>query len=329
MLLNGLDVEHVRRAAEQLAAGELVGLPTETVYGLGARADEDQAVARIFEAKGRPADHPLIVHVLNAEDAGHFSGELNEMAKRLMGAFWPGPMTVIVARAHGVAEAAAGGQSTVGLRSPSHPVARALLEAARQLGVRGIAAPSANRFGHVSPTTAGHVSSEFGEELLILDGGACDVGIESSIVDCSRTHPVLLRPGTLSRQEIEAAAGESLRTPDLSAPRASGTLKAHYAPRAVVHLLSRSELRARLTQGRPQALAVYARTDLPETKPGEESLVRQMPDEARVVAQELFAALRAFDDAGAQEIWIEEPPDSAEWEGVRDRLYRAAAAFDK
>ena len=338
MLHSGLDAHHIRRAAELLAAGELVGLPTETVYGLAARADDDEAVARIFQAKGRPADHPLIVHVLNAHDAAEFADRLNNVAHRLIAAFWPGPLTVIVRRARGVAAAAAGGQSTIGLRCPSHPVARELLEAARHLGVFGVAAPSANRFGRVSPTSAQHVEEEFGPDLFVLDGGECEVGIESTIVDCSREHPVLLRPGVLLRTQIEAAAGEALHEPDRAAPRAPGTLAAHYAPRARVRVLSSERLAERLAQDRPDGVAVYARTDLAclgegegesEGGPGEvlrQALVRRMPSEAGAAAHELFAVLRALDGAGAREIWIEAPPDTPAWEGVRDRLSRAAAS---
>ncbi|WP_397534080.1 L-threonylcarbamoyladenylate synthase [Roseateles sp.] len=323
MLLNGHDPAALRRSAEHLAAGELLAMPTETVYGLGARADDDAAVAKIFAAKGRPSDHPLIVHVLDAADAEAFAAELPPVARRLMAAFWPGPLTVIVPRKPGVAAASAGGQDTIGLRCPAHPVARALMAEARQLGVLGIAAPSANRFGRVSPTRATHVEEEFEGRVWVLDGGDCEVGIESSIVDCSRAHPVLLRPGVLTPAEIEAAAGEPLRAPDAQAPRASGTLAAHYAPRAVVRLLAPAQLADALQKEPPAGLAVYSRT----LSPPAGVLHRAMPGEAKAAAHELFAVLRALDAAGAQEIWIEAPPPDSGWDGVRDRLSRAAAAF--
>ena len=265
-LLNALDPQAVARAAQALADGELVALPTETVYGLGARADDDAAVARVFVAKGRPADHPLIVHVRDAAAAASFAREIPPVAQRLMQAFWPGPLTVIVPRAPSVAAAAAGGQDTIGLRCPAHPAAHALLEAAARLGVAGIAAPSANRFGRISPTRAEHVCTEFGDELLVLDGGACEVGIESCIVDCSRGRAVLLRPGRLTRAQIEAAAGEPLAERDAQAPRASGTLQAHYAPRAKLRLMSAAMLRQALdllTQDSNMGglrLAVYSRS---------------------------------------------------------------------
>lgn len=326
MLLDGHDPAALRQAAQALAAGELVALPTETVYGLGARADQDAAVAKIFAAKGRPSDHPLIVHVLDIAEAEAFTSGLPPVARRLMQAFWPGPLTVIVPRAPGMAAAAAGGQDSVGLRCPAHPVARALLDEARRLGVHGVAAPSANRFGKVSPTRAAHVQSEFGADLLVLDGGACEVGIESSIVDCSRGHPVLLRPGILTPAQIEAAAGEPLRARDGGTPRASGTLAAHYAPQAVVSLLAPEALRERLNaqQQRPDGLAVYSRSLSPLAGV---ALWRAMPGDAAAAAFELFAVLRELDAAGAREIWIEAPPADSAWDGVRDRLARAAAAF--
>jgi len=326
-VVDGDSPDALQAAAHAVAAGQLVGLPTETVYGLAARADQDEAVARIFAAKGRPSDHPLIVHVLDEEGARAFAQDLPPVAHRLIEAFWPGPLTLIVQRRPDVAQAAAGGQPTVGLRSPSHPVARALMAACRLLGVEGLAAPSANRFGRVSPTRAAHVAEEFGAELLVVDGGDCDVGIESTIVDCSRGHPVLLRPGVLTPAQIEAAAGEPLRAPDRQAPKASGTLKAHYAPRAVVRLLPGQALAQALAGPRPAGLAVYSRTAGP--MPGMAGVLhRHMPGHAKAAARELFAVLRELDAAGASEIWVEAPPDDPAWDGVRDRLSRAAAAFE-
>jgi len=330
MVLDGHDPLAITQAAQALVDGELVALPTETVYGLGARADDETAVAKIFAAKGRPADHPLIVHVLDAADAAHFAAQLPPVARRLMDAFWPGPLTVIVPRAAGVAAAAAGGQASIGLRCPAHPVARALLVAVRGLGVRGVAAPSANRFGRVSPTQAAHVADEFGPDLLILDGGACELGIESSIVDCTRSRPVMLRPGVLTLAALEAAIGESLTeiAQDGPAPRASGTLAAHYAPRATVRLLETTALNDMLAKQWPPGVAVYSRTALIASAPGN-AWQRRMPDDAGAAAHELFAVLRELDAAGAQQIWIERAPQAAEWDGVRDRLSRAAAAFNK
>jgi len=223
---------------------------------------------------------------------------------------------------------AAGGQDSVGLRCPSHPVAQALLVAARVHGVHGVAAPSANRFGRVSPTTAAHVAEEFTElpddALLILDGGACPVGIESTIVDCSRGAPVLLRPGVITPAQIEAVCGQPLCARDEAAPRASGTLESHYAPRAKVRLMAAQPLQAALDVLGPDAkhIAVYARSPL---KTARGVVLRRMPDDAAQAAQALFAVLRELDATGVKLIWVETPPEGADWDGVRDRLQRASA----
>lgn len=317
---------NVEEGAARLAAGALVAFPTETVYGLGARADSDAAVAAIFAAKGRPSDHPLIVHVASVEQAQRFAAEWPPAAARLAAAFWPGPLTVIVPRRTGMATAAAGGQGSIGLRCPSHPVARRLLEAALAAGVPGVAAPSANRFGRVSPTRAGHVQAEFGPDLAVLDGGAAEVGIESAIVDCTRPRPALLRPGQLARADIEAALGMPLADRDAASPRASGTLEQHYAPQARVRLWPRERIVAAALApgGLPDGVAVYSRA-----LPVPVRNFRPMSDSAAGVAHELFAVLRDLDATGAAEIWVEEPPhDAPDWEGVVDRLRRAAAAGD-
>ncbi len=328
MILDGTAPASIAAAAEALAAGQLIGLPTETVYGLAADAGSDVAVRRIFAAKGRPADHPLIVHVAGAEQVARFAPEPPGFAQALIDAFWPGPLTLILPRRAGVAEAAAGGQASIGLRCPSHPVARALLAACAVRGIHGLAAPSANRFGRVSPTTAAHVAAEFGDELLVLDGGPCQVGIESSIVDCTRGAPVLLRPGQLGRADIERVSGQRLLSKqelDVPDPRASGTLASHYAPRARLRLMDAPELHAALDRLGADAapLAVWARTPL-RSAPAVR-ILRRMPERAEAAAHELFAALREFDAAGVAQIWVETPPDTPAWEAVRDRLQRAAA----
>lgn len=325
MLLDAKKPGAIDDAAQRLAAGELVAFPTETVYGLGARADDDAAVAGIFATKGRPSEHPLIVHVSDAAAARQFAAQWPPVATRLTDALWPGPLTVIVPRRDGTAAAAAGGQATIGLRAPSHPVARALLEAARAHGVPGVAGPSANRFGRISPTEARHVQAEFGDAITVLDGGACEVGIESAIVDCSRGRPVLLRPGVLTRAQLEAAAGEPLQAADEAAPRAPGTLEAHYAPRAKLRLMPAAMLAAAVEMlgESPLKLAVYSTRRPQGIARGMHH--RVMPARAEQAAQELFSVLRAFDDEGVQLIWVEEPPATPEWEGVADRLRRAAA----
>ena len=329
MTLDGQQPEAIAAAVDALAAGRLVGLPTETVYGLAADAGNDSAVRAIFAAKGRPADHPLIVHVASADGVAAFAAEVPPFAQRLIDAFWPGPLTLILPRRPGVADAAAGGHPTIGLRCPSHPVAHALLSAAAARGIAGLAAPSANRFGRISPTTAAHVAAEFGAELLVLDGGACAVGIESTIIDCTRGAPVLLRPGQLPRARIEQVAGtrmlskEELSAPD---PQAPGTLSAHYAPRAKLRLMNARELRTALELLGAEAknIAVWARTPLHSES--RQLVLRRMPDDADAAAQQLFAVLRGFDEAQVKLIWVEAVPDDGAWDGVRDRLARAAAS---
>jgi L-threonylcarbamoyladenylate synthase len=322
-LMQGVDPGAIAAAARRLADGGLVAFPTETVYGLGARADADSAVAAVFAAKGRPADHPLIVHVADLAQAEPFAATLPAAARRLAQAFWPGPVTLIVPRAPGRALAAAGGQDSIGLRCPSHPVAQALLRATAALGVAGVAAPSANRFGRISPTRASHVLEEFGSALWVLDGGACALGIESTIVDLSQGAPVLLRPGVLTRAEIESVLGEPLRAPDARSPRAPGTLASHYAPAASLRLLTDQALNAAIQQpGKlPSGLAIYSR----RAGAGLAGLRWQaMPDDPAAAAHELFAVLRQFDAEGQTEIWVEQPPDQPAWAGVVDRLRRAA-----
>ncbi len=325
MLLDGRDPAAIARAADAIAAGELVAFPTETVYGLGARADRDDAVAKIFAAKGRPQDHPLIVHVADRAHADRFAAAVPPVAERLIEAFWPGPLTVIVLRAAGVADAAAARQPTIGLRCPADPVAHALLAQAGERGVAGVAAPSANRFGRVSATTAKHVVDEFGDELLVVDGGAARIGIESAIVDCSSGSPVLLRPGILTRDRIETAAGAPLRAPGATAPRAPGTLAAHYAPKAKVRLMTTGMLKTALDMlgGDSLRLAVYSRSIPSGVATG--LVHRRMPARPEQAAHELFAVLRELDEQGVHLIWVEEPPPGPEWDGVRDRLDRAAA----
>lgn len=324
MLLPGEDPAAIAQAAQHLQAGELVAFPTETVYGLGADASSDAAVAQIFAAKGRPADHPLIVHVASAAQVAGYASSVPPFAQALMDAFWPGPLTVILPRQPGVAAAAAGGQDSIGLRCPAHPVALAFLAACQT----GVAGPSANRFGRVSPTTAAHVASEFGDGLMVLDGGPCAVGIESCIVDCTRAQPVLLRPGVLTRAQLEAACGQPVLSPDelpLAAPRASGTLESHYAPNAKVRLMDAKAIQTALDLLGADAahIAVYACTIV--RIQSERVLYRRMPSDALATAQQLFAVLRDFDAQGVKLIWIETPPADSDWDGVRDRLVRAAA----
>ena len=329
MILPGEDASAVAAAVERIRRGGQLGLPTETVYGLAADAANDAAVAAIFAAKGRPADHPLIVHVADAQAATHFTAGVPDFARALMAAFWPGPLTLILPRRPDVAVAAAGGHASVGLRCPSHPVARALLQALAQAGVWGVAAPSANQFGRVSPTTAQHVQGEFGDDLLILDGGPCEVGIESTIIDCTRGRPVLLRPGAITPAQVQSVTALAVVTQDdrqalaAPAPKASGTLASHYAPRARVRLMDRVALQQALKELSGQRVAVWAHA-LPDAVP-DQVLLRRMPTDPATAARQLFAVLREFDAQGVDQIWVELPPDTPPWAGVRDRLQRAAA----
>lgn len=318
----------IRQAARMLESGGLVAFPTETVYGLGADAENPAAVANIYAAKGRPANHPVIVHVAPEADIGYWVTSIPAQAQALMQAFWPGPLTLILKRAPHIPDAVSGGQDSIGLRCPSHPVAQALLREFKG-GKGGLAAPSANKFGHVSPTTAQHVQDEFGDDALIgaiLEGGQSAVGIESTILDLSRleTHgPVLLRPGHISAAQIAAVIGSMPRLPDLAAPRASGTLAAHYAPRTAVALVESAQLAASLQQlhqaGRRIALIRHAAGPNPQAA-GQ----CELPADPEGYAYGLYAALRAMDAIGADLILIESPPQHSAWQGINDRLRRAA-----
>ena len=308
----------VADAVAALRRGEAIGLPTETVYGLAADASDPAAVRRIFALKGRPADHPLIVHVADAAAIDDWARDVPPAARALAAAFWPGPLTMIVRRGARVADDVTGGQDTVGLRCPAHPLA---LQVLRAFG-GGLAAPSANRFGHVSPTTAAHVRAEFGDALpIVLDGGDCAVGIESTIVEFGAAGPRILRPGQLSRADIETVIGPVAVGPGGGSARASGTLEAHYAPRTPMLLLGREALDAERIQQealgqRVQVLAIGA---LPAHARG-----LALPARAADYAHGLYAALRALDAGDGHLLLVERPPQAAEWEAINDRLRRAA-----
>lgn len=311
----------IERAARVLREGGLVAFPTETVYGLGADASNASALARIFAVKGRPASHPLIVHLAGAHALFEWARDVPDVARQLAERFWPGPLTMILARAPGVLDAVTGGQDSVGLRVPSHPVAQALL---RAFG-GGVAAPSANRFGRVSATTADHVRDELGDRVdLILDGGACPVGIESTIVDLTGGIPVLLRPGRITTQEIEAALHMPMGRGSAASPRASGTLTAHYAPRIPLRLVSGGMLDAAVREAAArQPVAVLARHARPAYSSATVWMVA--PLDAAEYARLLYAGLRQLDTSGCGLILVEALPDTPDWAAVRDRLGRAAA----
>ncbi|MBC7501825.1 MAG: threonylcarbamoyl-AMP synthase [Herminiimonas sp.] len=325
-----LDRTAIEAAARTLEQGGLVAFPTETVYGLGADAENPAAVAAIYAAKGRPSNHPVIVHLSPEADIGYWAQPIPVEARKLIAAFWPGPLTLILKRAAHVPDTVSGGQESIGLRCPSHPVAQALLRAFKQ-GKGGVAAPSANKFGHVSPTTAQHVRDEFAETAhsplgCILDGGQSAVGIESTIIDLTRDHPVLLRPGHITAADIAAVIGTEPAPPDDAAPRVSGSLDAHYAPRTPLALVESDILLGTLVRladaGKKVALMhrsptlfrqVLAQQTLPATPEG--------------FAHDLYAAMRAMDGVDADIILIEHPPDEPAWQGVNDRLRRAAHGF--
>ena len=322
-----LDLSAVEAAARKLEEGGLVGFPTETVYGLGADAENPAAVARIYEAKGRPSNHPVIVHLAPEADVEYWAQSIPDDARKLMDAFWPGPLTLILKRAAHIPDAVSGGQDSIGLRCPSHPVAQALLRAFKN-GQGGVAAPSANKFGHVSPTTAQHVRDEFGggpNNLVecILDGGQSEVGIESTIIDLSRGHPVMLRPGHITAADIAAVIGSEPSSPDATAPRASGTLDAHYAPHTPVAMVDHDALVGTLEKladaGRRVALIHRSPIPLPNVA-GQQSL----PASPQGYAHELYAALRQMDMVHADIILVVATPQNDEWQGVNDRLRRAA-----
>ncbi|MDR1530282.1 MAG: threonylcarbamoyl-AMP synthase [Burkholderiales bacterium] len=315
------DEKNIVSAAELLSAGKLVAFPTETVYGLGADAANSDAVARVYDVKQRPVDHPLIVHVADQSDMAFWARDIPEQAWRLVRRFTPGPLTLILPRANHVRDAVTGGQDTIGLRIPSHPVAQRLLTAFAERGGRGVAAPSANRFGHVSPTSAQHVADDFGEKVdLILDGGAAIYGIESTVI-AFVDRPLLLRPGSLSLASIEEELGETLAFPaGQPAPRASGTLASHYAPDTPTVLVSSREFEEKLAAFSAQGMRVAT---LAHTMISSSRHALRLPATPAEYAHHLYAALRTLDAAGADLILIENVPDSASWLAVRDRLTRA------
>jgi L-threonylcarbamoyladenylate synthase len=315
------------RAVELLQAGELVAFPTETVYGLGADASNPAAVAKIFAAKGRPADHPLIVHLAGHDAVDHWAEQVPAVAWELMETFWPGPLTLILKKQTWVPSTVTGGQDTVGLRVPGHPVALELLRrfAAVAGEHAGIAAPSANRFGRISPTTAAHVQEELRERVsFILDGGPCTVGIESTIVDCSRGEPVVLRPGHISPAHLEAVFGRvlAIRTAD-EAPRVSGSLAAHYAPQTPMRLIAGERLLDFLNAQRHKGDRCGVITHSQPPQAGMPHVWKLLAADPVAYAHDLYATLREMDHAGVALIVVEALPDTAGWVAVADRLRRA------
>ncbi len=310
-------------AARALRAGELVAFPTETVYGLGADASNPKAVAKIFAAKGRPADHPLIVHLPDAGHLSRWASDIPDAAHRLAAAFWPGPLTLILRRHASVSDAITGGQGTVGLRVPKHPVA---LELLREFD-GGIAAPSANRFGHVSPTTAAHVREEFGTAVsLILDGGPCVVGIESTILDLSAGPPRILRPGMLDASALADILGVAPAVGgSAEAPRVSGSLESHYAPSTPLQLVAEADVEAAARAALEAGRSVIVYSPRPASTSHPRQLWCQAAGDPVGYAHELYARLREFDALRRDLILVGRPPPTEAWRAVLDRLTRAAA----
>jgi len=318
--------DDIQQAAAILRVGRLVAFPTETVYGLGADARNPEAIRRLFTAKGRPADHPVIVHLASADAMPQWVSRVPSTAVMLAAAFWPGPLTLVLPRAAHVLDLVTGGQETVAIRVPRHPVAQALLEAFGD----GVVAPSANRFGRLSPTHANHVRTELGDTVdLILDGGPTDVGVESTIVDLSGDRPVLLRPGSIIPAHLAAVLGEAPDAPHAASPRASGTLPSHYAPRTPLDVIAPDDLEERATQctARGSHIAVLARRKALSTLSGIAWYIASA--DATTYAHVLYATLRALDAGGYDRILVEDVPDDGAWLAVWDRLHRAAYRGEK
>lgn len=328
----------IASAAASLRAGDLVAFPTETVYGLGADARNEQALRKIFELKGRPADHPLILHLASFDELPQWVAEVPPAARKLAQAFWPGPLTLVLPRHPTVSRVLTGGQDSIAVRVPSHPVAQALLQAFGS----GIAAPSANRYGHVSPTTSAHVRDEFGDAVPVLEGGDCEVGVESTILSLLDASPQILRPGLIQAAEIERVLAQAVRALPASStapghasvPRVPGSTLQHYAPRTPLSLVPQAALDSEIERanalGLPVAvLARHARSaeGLAACGAAPPFVLAWVTAPATAVgfAHELYARLRELDKVGAHRILVERVPDEPDWEAVSDRLQRAAA----
>ncbi len=302
-------------AVQLLQNGQLVAIPTETVYGLAADASSDDALTLLYQSKGRPSEHPVILHVADRAMCEPFVQALSAPAIALMEAFWPGPLTLLLPKTDRVSSRITGGRPLVGVRAPAMPLAQELL---RKLG-RPVVAPSANKFGHISPTTAAHVEEEFEGKIAVLDGGACTVGLESTIVKVENSRLVLMRPGQLSREAIEAAAGLRLEEPEIPLTEGvPGALKSHYAPRQKVNLLSAEEIRQAETLN--DALIVFSQGPWPKAQ-----TVIELPHNSALYAQQIYSALRQAEASNCREILIEAPPKSHEWAAIWDRLCRASS----
>lgn len=316
------DAAAYKHAVSLLKAGELVAFPTETVYGLGADANNLMAVAKIFAAKQRPANHPVIIHIANIAALSHWVSEIPEVVYQLADKFWPGALTLILPAADHVAPIITGGQKTIGIRMPGHPVARKLLT----LFDGALAAPSANRFGRISPTSADHVVEELSDTVdLVLDGGQCVLGLESTIIDLTSDKPRILRPGPISIDQISEVLGETLSTNQNNAPRVSGSLPVHYAPQTPMKIITADEIEEKLQQLLEQYNNIVVMSRKPYTSYFPHVTWQVMPENPQNYGQQLYAQLRNLDHLAFDLILVEELPHDNDWFAVRDRLNRAAA----
>lgn len=311
-----MDREKIMKAAELLRAGKLVAFPTETVYGLGADASNPEALQKIFKAKGRPADHPIIVHLKDASQLPEWVAEIPDNAARLAKEFWPGPLTLILKKASHVDDLITGGQDTIGVRVPKHDIAQALL----QTFGGALAAPSANRYGRISPTTAAAVHEELGSAVdMVLEGGQCEVGLESTIVDMTGEHPAILRPGMITSTQIAAVLNQEIATQKKNSPRVSGSLESHYAPITRMRIVHAANIQAYLqdlpSHSLPMIVLSFSDLDAPQVR---------MPQSPREYAHDLYRVLREADQGQFKQIIVEAVPNTPEWDAIRDRLQRAA-----
>lgn len=323
-----VDERAIRAAVDVLECSGLVAMPTETVYGLAANAEDEKAVKKIFEAKNRPMTHPLIVHITGEEALDHWACDIPQSAYVLARKFWPGPLTMILKKSDAVGDWITGGQDSVGLRCPSHPWAVALIKAFAGKHHRGLAAPSANTFGRISPTCAQHVRDDLGEKPkgkvdFILDGGQCEVGVESTIINLSGEHPEILRHGAVTRGMLEEALGCAVPDGGKDSPRVSGSLKSHYAPKTKVVLSD--NIAAELEKLKDKKVAVMARGQALEQTPAHVVKWFIAPSDASEYMHVLYTRLHELDQTGADLILIETPPTGDAWNAVQDRLNRAAA----
>lgn len=317
------NTSQIEKAAQLLRAGGLVAFPTETVYGLGADAANEEAIRKIFLAKERPFDHPLIVHVADLNQINQWAQPLSPKALKLAQAFWPGPLTLILKKQPSVLDIVTGGQETIGIRIPRHPIAQALLHTFGS----GIAAPSANKFTHVSPTTAEAVFEELGTTIdLILDGGACEVGLESTIVDMSEDSPVILRPGMITKEAISSVLNMPVlsSSPEKTIIKTPGMHHLHYAPHTPTSLIASKDIPLLLQTIQAEELPIAMLTHDQTLLLSSGIHWIKMPKEAEAYAHDLYQTLRSVDHEQVKHIFIEEVPEDMEWEAIRDRLFKAS-----